>query len=412
MIIAAAESAFLQTPMVEEVYMWPPSEAGEPPGTCWRMLKIIPGLRGGPRGWGEYASGILSKHGFDRNKADECVYTHMQHNVHTLRHMDDFVTTGPSRHLHSDVSQLTTALHLGERTSLAKPGDIARVTGTVVRRLVGAFEVETKEELADDIINDEFGETEHLPRAVQMPSEKERTTMTGSYDEPVSPKKHRYYRKQCGRLLCFDQHRADLQFITRKLEKAVQAPTTRDMKRLKRVIRYLRGTRNVVLTLRPTGRGLRPEGWSDSDWAGDVSRRSTSGGVLMLNGAPVLTFSRQQPTYALSSCEAELNAGTSMGCELLYVVEILRQMGFKVAKPLLHSDSSSALKVAFRNGGGGRLRHLELKQLVLQHWVALHRLGLVKCLGTSSPADFLTKTTTLDAFRVGLRLCCLGPRST
>ena len=61
---------------------------------------------------------------------------------------------------------------MGSRTSLSKPGDVARITGTVVRRLVGAFEVETKEELANDIINDEFGETEHMPRAVQMPSEK------------------------------------------------------------------------------------------------------------------------------------------------------------------------------------------------------------------------------------------------
>ena len=245
-----------------------------------------------------------------------------------------------------------------------------------------------------------------------MPSEKERSNAEGSDDEPVTPRRHRYYRKQCGRLLYFDQHRADLQFITRKLAKAVQNPTKKDMKRLKRVVRYLLGTRNVVLTLRPTGRGLRPEGWADSDWAGDTSRRSTSGGVLMLNGAPVLTFSRQQPTYALSSCEAELNAGTSMGCELLYVVEILKQMGFRVAKPLLYSDSSSALKVAFRNGGGGRLRHLELKQLVLQHWVSLHRLGLVKVDGTRNPADFLTKTTTVEAFKVGLYLGSLAPRAT
>jgi len=59
-IIADAESAFLQTPMTEEVYMWPPPEAGEPPGMCWRMLQIIQGLRGGPRGWGEYASDILA----------------------------------------------------------------------------------------------------------------------------------------------------------------------------------------------------------------------------------------------------------------------------------------------------------------------------------------------------------------
>ena len=119
---------------------------------------------------------------------------------------------------------------------------------------------------------------------------------------------------------------------------------------------------------------------------------------------------RLQPTPALSSCEAELNAGTSVACEFLYVTENLRGMGFKVARLLLHSDSSSALKVAFRNGGGGRLRHWELKRLILQHWVAAYRLGLVRCAGTRNPADYLTKCTTLEFFRLGVEMNSFGPR--
>jgi len=152
----------------------------------------------------------------------------------------------------------------------------------------------------------------------------------------------------------------------------------------------------------PTGKWLKLEGWGDSDWAGDVTtRRSTTGGVIMLNGCVLISFSRLQATESLSSCEAELNGSTSVACELLYMAEILRCMGLRVAKPTLYSDSSSALKVSLRQGGGGRLKHLEIRQLVLQQWVTNKRLSLAKCLGTRNPADFLTKAPTLEMFNLG-----------
>ena len=47
----------------------------------------------------------------------------------------------------------------------------------------------------------------------------------------------------------------------------------------------------------------------DSDWAGDRrSRKSTSGGVLMLGNHCINTWSASQQAYALSSAEAEFYA--------------------------------------------------------------------------------------------------------
>ena len=49
--------------------------------------------------------------------------------------------------------------------------------------------------------------------------------------------------------------------------------------------------------------------YADSDWAGDkVSRKSTSGGLLMIGGHLIKSWSSTQPVIALSSGEAELYA--------------------------------------------------------------------------------------------------------
>jgi hypothetical protein len=48
--------------------------------------------------------------------------------------------------------------------------------------------------------------------------------------------------------------------------------------------------------------------FADSDYAADETRRSTMGGVTMLNGGPVTWFSVLGKTIAMSTCEAEVNA--------------------------------------------------------------------------------------------------------
>eukprot|EP00972_Heterocapsa_arctica_P052769 7767394-Heterocapsa_arctica.AAC.1 len=54
----------------------------------------------------------------------------------------------------------------------------------------------------------------------------------------------------------------------------------------------------------------------DASWANAADRKSTSGGVLRLQGFLLSTWSRKQSVIAQSSCEAELlalNAGAVEG---------------------------------------------------------------------------------------------------
>ena len=75
-------------------------------------------------------------------------------------------------------------------------------------------------------------------------------------------------------------------------------------------------------------------GYVDSDWAGcPDTRRSTSGYVLMLNGAAVSWRCKHQLVYALSSAEAEFIAASSMVQEVIFLRIFLDNLGFKQNGP-------------------------------------------------------------------------------
>ena len=76
---------------------------------------------------------------------------------------------------------------------------------------------------------------------------------------------------------------------------------------VKKMARYLVGSKRVVWEFEWQDEPEGAEVFSDSDWGGNCrDRRSTSGGVWMLGGHCIKTWSATQGAYALSSAEAEL----------------------------------------------------------------------------------------------------------
>jgi len=76
--------------------------------------------------------------------------------------------------------------------------------------------------------------------------------------------------------------RPDLSFVTGVLGRYQSNPGIDHWKMVKKVVRYVRGTTGLMLTYRKS-ESLETEGYSDSDFAGDVDdRKSTSGYIFTL----------------------------------------------------------------------------------------------------------------------------------
>ena len=132
------------------------------------------------------------------------------------------------------------------------------------------------------------------------------------------------------------------------------------------------------------------EVYVDSDWAGCPStRKSTSGGFLVLGKHLVKTWSSTQATRALSSGEAEFYAIIEGASRSLGVQALMEDMGFEY-KIVMKSDSSAGRSISLRKGTG-KVRHLQVKYLWIQDALFDKRLALEKVKGTDNPADIGTK---------------------
>ena len=136
------------------------------------------------------------------------------------------------------------------------------------------------------------------------------------------------------------------------------------------------------------------EAFCDSDWGGSVSRTSTTSVIMLLCGVVIYSYSRNQKSVALSSCEAEVLAATSAASEAFLLKarwEFLTQQKCTIQ---IRTDSSSARQWLQRNGVG-RLKHFDIRLLWLQKAI---REGLVSIapVGTKlNVADINTKKLTV-----------------
>ena len=99
---------------------------------------------------------------------------------------------------------------------------------------------------------------------------------------------------------------------------------------------------------------------ADSDWAGNrMSRKSTNGGMLMVSGHLVKSWSTTQPMIALSSGEAELYALVKAAAQAKDLCNLMADFGYET-KITVHTDSTAAIGIVHRKGLG-KTRRIEVQ---------------------------------------------------
>ena len=170
----------------------------------------------------------------------------------------------------------------------------------------------------------------------------------------------------------------------------MSVPNRNSFAKLKRLVRYLVGSQRLVYEFKAQPLPLHADVYTDTDFAGcKQTRRSTSGGVIMLGSHAVRHWSRTQTTIALSSGEAELG-GIGVGiAEALGFQSLARDLGWTY-ESRVHSDASAGIGIA-RRRGLGKVRHLDVTDLWIQEQIRAKKVSLAKVAGDVNPADALTK---------------------
>ena len=373
----------------EPVYVELPTEVRGETDDVGLLLRHMYGTRRAADGWQEeYSSALVEKLGFKQGVASPCTFYNEEREIMTTVHGDDFTSRGPKKQLDWFETKLQELyeLKIGPRLG---PGPEDAKQATVLNRIV----TWTDEGI---LYEADPRQCERLLQECGMEGVKNVTTpgirVTAAEvldDKPLEPRLYTAFRAAAARANYLAQDRPDVMFAAKEVCRLMSSPTEGSWGALKRLCRYLAGLPRLIFKYK-FQRAEKIDTYSDTDWAGcPRTRKSTSGGCIMIGSHLIKCWSSTQASVALSSGEAEYYgvvkaAGAGLGYQAL-----MADFGLNL-KLRVWTDSTAAVGVSTRQGLG-KLRHLDTHTLWLQQAVRTKRVELRKVPGECNPADLFTK---------------------
>ena len=355
---------------------------------CGLLLRHMYGTQKAAEGWQCEYSSALVKLGFTQGVACPCIFFHAEKDIVCTVHGDDFTAVGSKASLDWYEAALEDKYELKKGGRLGPgPDDDREATclNRVIRWCDHGLEYEADPRQVEKLV--EALELEGANSCV-TPGLKPLMEQIEA-DQPLSPDRHTSFRALAARANYLSADRPDCQYAAKEICRWMSSPTELAMTALKRLGRYLVGKPRMVFKY-----GFQSadsiDCYSDTDWAGcPKTRKSTSGGVILLGEHILKTYSSTQPTISLSSGEAEFYGvvratGAALGQQSLFA-DLGTPLGVRV-----WTDSSAAIGICSKQGLG-KLRHIDTQTLWVQEKVRTKQIILKKVHGEVNPADLLTK---------------------
>ncbi|XP_070013459.1 secreted RxLR effector protein 161-like [Nicotiana sylvestris] len=229
-------------------------------------------------------------------------------------------------------------------------------------------------------------------------------------DETGSPVNQTMYKGIIGSLLYLTACRIDIVFSMGLYARFQSNPNESHLKAAKRILRYLKGTQDLVLYY-PSGDNFNLIGYADADYAGYlVDRKSTSGMAHFLRSCVISWGTRKQNSVALSIAEAEYVAATSYCAQLLWIKQQLEDFGVLTESVPLLCDNTSTLNMAKNPVQHKRTKHIDVRHHFLRDNVEKGLICMKFCSTEDQIADIFTKALSREQFeRNRVKLGLLRP---
>lgn len=135
------------------------------------------------------------------------------------------------------------------------------------------------------------------------------------------------FKQIVGSLMYLNATRPGVMFVIDLVNMFMYKPTTEHLAAAKRILRYIKGTyESRIMYIREKVQGL--IAYCDSDYAGDLDdRKSTGGFVFVLSVGVVSWSSKKQPIVTLSTIEVEFVVAAYYVCQGIWLKRILEVLG-------------------------------------------------------------------------------------
>ena len=187
--------------------------------------------------------------------------------------------------------------------------------------------------------------------------------------------------------------RPDIAIATSLLGRKVVKPTTYDWNEAKRVVRYLKMTKDWKLFLgKDNEKHDKLIAFVHADWGGSKEdRKSNTGFVIKLSGGVISWVSRKQTCVTLSSTEAEFIALAECCQEILWFKKLLDDFGIETGTVSIYEDNQSCMKLVDQEKQSNRSKHIDIKYYFVKDLKLQGIINLIYCPTELMVADLLTK---------------------
>jgi len=159
---------------------------------------------------------------------------------------------------------------------------------------------------------------------------------------------------------------------------------------VKRIFRYLKGTKDLWLSYGEQQRELL--GYADADGSMAEDRRAVSGYAFLIHGGAISWSAKRQEIVSLSTTESEYVAATSAAKEALWLHSLITQLfGTTLDATTLFSDNQSAIVLTKDHQYHARTKHIDIRFHFIRWIIEEGSLQLIFCPTTDMVADALTK---------------------
>ena len=392
------KTAFLNGNLEEEVYMSQPegfSSEGKEHMVC-KLKKSIYGLKQASRQWYLKFNDTVVSFGFKENIVDRCIYLKVSGSkfIFLILYVDDILLAS------SDLGLLhETKNFLSKNFEMKDMGEASYVIGIEIfrDRSRGLLELSLErvlerfgmEKCSSVIAPIQKGDKFSLNQCPQNELERkgmERIPYASAVGSLV-------YAQTCTR--------PDISFAVGMLGRYQSNPGMEHWKAAKKVMRYLQGTKDYMLTYRRSD-NLEVVGYSDTDLGGCLDTgKSTSGYLFLLAGGANSWRSAKQTCITTSTMQAEFVAVFEATTHALWLRNFISGLSVvdSIARPLrIHCDNTAAVFFSKNDRYSQGAKRINLEYLAMKEDVQKQRVSIVNIGTKFMVADLLTKGLGPKAF--------------
>ncbi|MBA3284506.1 MAG: hypothetical protein H0U27_05530 [Nitrosopumilus sp.] len=349
-----------------------------------KLKKSLYGLKQSPRCWNTRLTIFLKEKNFIQSRTDPCLFMRSEEDkTKTIIaiYVDDCFILGKGKIIETIKNMFN------EEFKMKDNGELSGFLGVNVIRTKEYLTID-QEFYIDNMLkrfNMSDCKTVNTPMAVESKGEEKIKEIERKFDTVT-------YQSAIGSLIYLSiATRPDISYAVNQAAQAMQSSTEYDWQKVKRIFRYLKGTKTLKLKY-SKNKENKTTGYSDASYAENrKDRKSTSGYIFLKANGAISWKSKKQPIVSLSSMEAEYIALTSAAKEAMWLQKLNQEIEDSTEAILIYEDNQATIKTASEEIYNDRSKHIDVRYHFIRENIRNNQIKVEYLPTEEMIADALTK---------------------